>query len=114
MNTNDLDRRPTVEDYINAFLHVAELTGSMDHAGIGTDRWSRNTLANEFKRAGFERTAKGFFGRFDGNHKHVAGFNYYDEWDNLADRMLARGISQADVQKLLGGNFLRVFGQVWK
>jgi len=114
MNTNDLDRRPTVDDYINTFLHVADLTGSMDHAGVGTDRWSRNTLANDFKRVGFERTTKGFFGRFDGNSKHVEGFNYYNEWENLVDHMLARGIGEADVQKLLGGNFLRVFKQVWK
>ena len=81
---------------------------------MGTDRWSRNTLANDFKRVGFERTTRGFFGEYDGNHKHVAGFNYYDEWENLVDRMLARGIAPDDVSKLLGGNFLRVFGQVWK
>ena len=46
--------------------------------------------------------------------RHLAGFNYYDEWENLVDRMLARGIAPDDVSKLLGGNFLRVFGQVWK
>ena len=114
MNQREPGRRPTVDDYIDAFLYVADLTGSMDHAGVGTDRWSRNTLANDFKRVGFERTTRGFFGEYDGNHKHVAGFNYYDEWENLVDRMLARGIAPDDVSKLLGGNFLRVFGQVWK
>lgn len=114
MNTNDLDVRPTVDNYIDAFLHVAEVTGSMDHAGIGTDRWSRDTMANRVKMVGFERTTKGFFGKFDGNSKHVQGFNYYDEWENLVDHMLARGIGEEDVKKLLGGNLLRVYGQVWK
>lgn len=114
MNTNNQDVRPTVDDYINSFIHIAEVTGSMDHAGIGTDRWSRNTMANDIKRVGFERTTKGFFGKFDGNSKHVEGFNYYNEWENLVEHMLARNISEADCKKLLGGNLLRVWKQVWK
>ena len=114
MNTNNQDVRPTVDDYINSFIHIAEVTGSMDHAGIGTDRWSRNTMANDIKRVGFERSTKGFFGKFDGNSKHVEGFNYYNEWENLVEHMLARNISEADCKKLLGGNLLRVWKQVWK
>lgn len=34
MNTNNQDVRPTVDDYINSFIHIAEVTGSMDHAGM--------------------------------------------------------------------------------
>ena len=41
------------------------------------------------------------------------GFNYFDEWDNLVDHMLARGFGQADIEKVLGGNLMRVFRQVW-
>ena len=114
MNSNDLTKRPTVDNYIDAFLHVADITGSMDNVGVGTDRWSRNTLANEFKRVGFERTTKGFFGLFDGDHKHVEGFNYYDEWENFVDRMISKGLSEADIKKILGENFIRIFKQVWK
>jgi len=114
MNTNDINVRPTVENFIDAFIHIADITGSMDYAGIGTDRWSRVTLTNELKRIRFDRITKGFFGGFDGNSKHVEGFNYYNEWENLADRMLSRGISETDAAKILGENFLRVFKQVWK
>lgn len=114
MTTNDLTKRPTVDNYIDAFIHVANITGNMDFAGVGTDRWSRNTMANEFKRVDFERTTKGFFGLFDSNHKHVKGFNYYDEWENFVDRMVCRGLSDSDIKKILGENFIRVYKQVWK
>lgn len=112
--TDAHDKRPTVEDFINAMLHVANITGSMDNIGIGTDRWSRDTMGNSFKKVGFERTTRGFFGGFDSNSKHVEGFNYYDEWENLASRMLARGISEEDIAKVLGGNLLRVYKANWR
>lgn len=114
MTTNDTSKRPTVEHFIDAMVHIADISGSMDHAGVGTDRWSRDTLGNEFQRVGVDRIIKGAFANYDSNSKHVEGFNYYNEWENLVDRMLARGFSEADVTKVLGGNFLRVFKEVWK
>lgn len=106
--------RPTVEDFINAMFYIANIAGNMDNIGIGTDRWSRDTMGNSFKKVGFERTTKGFFGGFDSNSKHVEGFNYYNEWENLAECMLKRGISEADTAKILGGNLLRVYEANWK
>lgn len=112
-NTNDLSKRPTVENFIDAMFHVASIAGNFNNVGIGTDRWSRDTMMNTFKKIGFERTTKGFFGGFDSNSKHVEGFNYYDEWENLAEHMLKRGISEEDTAKILGGNVLRVYKANW-
>lgn len=114
MNIREANSRPTVDNFIDAFFHVADITGSMEHSAIGTDRWSRESFANDLKKIGFERTVKGFFGKFDGNSKHVEGFNYYDEWSNLLDRMLARGISETDAAGIMGTNWLRIYKQVWK
>ena len=91
---------------------MAELVG-VDYIGIGTDRWKRPTLDYLMGRVEFERTCPNWFGKFDGNQKHVKGFNYFDEWDNLVDHMLARGFREEEVQKVLGGNLMRVFRQVW-
>lgn len=111
--TNDYSHRPTVDNFIDVMFYIVNISGNFDNVGIGTDRWSRDTLGNKFKKVGFERTTKGFFGGFDSNSKHVDGFNYYDEWKNLAEHMLIRGINEEDIAKVLGGNFLRVYKNNW-
>ena len=112
MCNEDQSTWPTVDRYIDHIAHVADLVG-IDYIGIGTDRWKRPTLDYLMGRVEFERTCPNWFGKFDGNQKHVQGFNYFDEWDNLVDHMLARGFGQADIEKVLGGNLMRVFRQVW-
>lgn len=112
--TNDYNVRPTVDRFIDAMLYIGNIAGNLDNVGIGTDRWSRDTLGNSFKKVGFERTTKGFFGSFDSNSKHVEGFNYYNEWENLAEHMLKRGISDEETAKILGGNFVRIYKANWQ
>lgn len=112
MCTKTKGSRPTVDDFIDHIEYIINLTGE-DHVGIGTDRWMRPTLGYKLLRVEFERTLPGFFGSFSGEEKHVAGFNYYDEWENLTESLFKRGFSEAQVQKVLGGNFCRVFKQVW-
>jgi len=87
---------------------------SRDPVGVGTDRWMRPTLAYKLVRTEFERTLPGFFGEYSGEEKHVAGFNYYDEWESLVDHLLRRNFSDAQIEKILGGSFCRVFRQVWE
>ena len=41
-------------------------------------------------------------------------FNCYPQVIDFAAALQQRGYSEADVHKILGGNFLRVFEQVWK
>lgn len=106
------NERPTIEDFIDQIEYVANLVG-VDHVGIGTDRFRTSTFYHKLRRVSFERTLPGFYGQFSGNEKHVRGFNTYSEWPNVTARLLARGFSPGDVQKVLGGNFLRVFEQVW-
>lgn len=112
MCNEDQSTWPTVDRYIDHMVHVAELVG-VDHIGIGTDRWKRPTLDYLMGRVEFERTCPNWFGKFSGNQKHVNGFNYFDEWDNLVEHMLQRGFTEEDIQKVLGGNLMRVFRQVW-
>lgn len=112
MCNEDQSTWPTVDRYIDHMVHVAELVG-VDYIGIGTDRWKRPTLDYLMGRVEFERTCPNWFGKFDGNQKHVQGFNYFDEWDSLADHMLARGFCENEIQKVFGGNLMRVFQQVW-
>jgi len=104
--------RPNVDNFIDHIEYVINLVGE-DHVGIGTDRWMRPTLAYKMLRVEFERTLPGFFGTFSGNEKHVEGFNYYNEWENLVMKLGNRGFNSEQIQKIIGGNFLRIFKKVW-
>jgi membrane dipeptidase len=33
---------------------------------------------------------------------------------NLTKELVARGYSEQEISKILGGNFLRIFGRIWK
>jgi len=107
------DDRPTLnEQFIEQIAYVANLVG-VDHVGIGTDRFRTLTFYHKLRRVSFERTLPGFYGKFSGNEKHVKDFNTYSEWPNVTESLINKGFSSEEVKKVLGGNFLRVFEQVW-
>lgn len=112
MNVKDKKTWPTVDNFIDHMVYVMDMCGE-DSVAIGTDRWMRPTLDYFMNRTEFERTLPGFFGGFTGDQKHVKGFNYYDEWESLVESMLKRNITEDQVKKILGGNFMRVFNEVW-
>lgn len=103
---------PSVDDYIDQIQYVVDRVG-IDHAGIGTDNFQYDTHYTRISRSGFERTYPGFFGGYPEDQKHARGFSRWSDWPNLTEALLRRGFDQTGVEKVLGGNFLRVFGQVW-
>lgn len=50
---------------------------------------------------------------FDGFNQTVAGLEDVSALPNLTAGLMARGYSREDIKKILGGNALRVFKQVW-
>lgn len=104
---------PTVDDFIDHIAYVAERAG-IDHAAIGTDNFQYDTHYVRVSRAGFERTFPGFFGGYPEDQKHTKGFSKWSDWPNMTDSLLRRGFSVEDTRKVLGGNFMRVFGEVWR
>jgi membrane dipeptidase len=105
-------KRPSINDFIDQIEYVADKTG-VDHAGIGTDNFHYETHFTRVGRMSFERTFPGFFGGYGNEEKHAEGFSQWSDWPNLTSCLQRRGFSQADTIKVLGGNFLRVFKQVW-
>lgn len=73
----------TVVDHID---HVVKVTGKADHVGLGSD--------------------------FDGIDDTPAGLENAGLLPNITKELVARGYKPADIRKILGGNFLRVFGAV--
>ena len=78
------DERTTLQELVDHIDHVVELIG-VDHVGIGTD--------------------------FDGGGG-VEGCNDVSEMPNITEELLKRGYSEEDIQKIWGGNIMRVFSRV--
>jgi membrane dipeptidase len=75
----------TMEDVVAHIDHVAKLVG-IDHVGIGSD--------------------------FDGIERVPAGLEDVSKMPALTAALLKRGYSKDDVEKILGGNFLRLMREV--
>jgi microsomal dipeptidase-like Zn-dependent dipeptidase len=76
----------TLDETLDHFDHVVKLT-SVDHVGIGSD--------------------------YDGVGDSLpVGLKDVSTYPNLVEGLLARGYSEADVRKILGGNLLRVWREV--
>jgi membrane dipeptidase len=111
---------PTLDDFIEHIDYVANLTGSSDHIAIGTDM-SLGTYAHRPVDPWGEPAMRDIESHY-GKHvtadtrsplRAVNGFCSYPEVLNLIDGLHSRGYTDADIRKLLGENYLRVFEQVW-
>jgi membrane dipeptidase len=78
--------RPTLARVVDHIDHVASLVGP-DHVGLGSD--------------------------FDGIESVPEGLEDATRFPAVTEELLRRGYREDDVRKILGGNFLRVFRQVW-
>ena len=91
LDTDD-DGRAGMDDFIAHVEYVVDLVG-IDHVGISTDAWMD----------GWEQTS---------GHYADSDLAAPDRWVRLTARLRARGWTEVDLAKLLGGNFVRVFEQV--
>jgi membrane dipeptidase len=100
--------------------HAIDVCGE-DHVGIGTDGGIASTERSpEFEQANRklmqETVDEGVFGAGrnpDGLYFFVPDLNAANRFDLLAAKLSARGHSDARIAKILGGNFARVFAEVW-
>ncbi|NTV81082.1 MAG: membrane dipeptidase, partial [Candidatus Aminicenantes bacterium] len=73
----------TVVDHID---HIVKVTGDADHVGLGSD--------------------------FDGLSETASGLENAGLLPNVTKELVRRGYKPEDIRKILGGNFMRVFGAV--
>jgi membrane dipeptidase len=77
--------RPPFSVLIDQIDHIAKIAG-IDHVGLGSD--------------------------FDGIPSSPQGMDSAADLPKITQALMARGYSAEDMNKILGGNFLRVFAQV--
>ena len=107
------------EDLLRHVEHIANVAGE-DHVGIGTDNGVLpTTLDEETKRKLKEwqeqRIKAGIAapGEAVGVYPLVEDYNSVDRYRRFASDLQKRGWSEARLEKLMGGNFLRVYKDVW-
>jgi membrane dipeptidase len=101
----------TVEDFLNHYDHVAKLVGPQ-HLGIGSDidldgYDDMPAEENRRLRAGY-KGSYGFREKID-----IEGVDHPKRVYDLAEGLIRRKYSDADIRGILGGNFRRVLSEIW-
>lgn len=114
-----LDSHPKGEDLLRHVDHVANIAGE-DHIGIGTDNGVLPTILDEetkrkLKEWQEERIKAGIAapGEAVGVYPLVEDYNSVDRYRRFVRDLEKRGWTQARLEKLMGGNFLRVYKDAW-
>jgi len=110
--------RPTLERFINFIDYAVELIGP-DHVGLGIDYYMGMDpiIPIESARARFQDAIS--TGRWDASvyppppHYFPEGIETPRSLSKLTAGLLDRGYRADDVLKIMGGNWLRVFSEVW-
>jgi membrane dipeptidase len=106
------DPENTTLDHVLDHLDYVVNLVSVDHVGIGTDwpmpqtRW----MALAFKR--LVAPTIGFAPGDGPSTEWVHGLKDYRSFGNISAGLVARGYSDADIAKIIGGNWLRVLREV--
>jgi len=114
-----LDSHPKGEDLLRHVEHVANVAGE-DHVGIGTDNGVLPTVLDDatkekLKKWQLDRIKQGIAapGEAVGVYPMVEDYNSVDRYRRFAADLQKRGWSEARLEKLMGGNFLRVYRDAW-
>jgi membrane dipeptidase len=108
----------TLEDYVDAIDDMVERVG-IDHVGIGTD-FTQDQPESFWRYIGSQQGTKypSTFAdpsiRYDQLPMSPKGFETPDKFPNLAAALINRGYKPDDTSKILGGNWLRLFREVWE
>jgi membrane dipeptidase len=111
--------QPMMEDVIRHLDHAVNVCGE-DHVGLGTDgAISAVTLTPEYVKRFHDDIARrrklgiSAPGESEDVYLFIPDLNTPRRFETLAGELLRRGYSEARVSKILGGNFARLFSEVW-
>ncbi|MCB9452330.1 MAG: membrane dipeptidase [Anaerolineaceae bacterium] len=100
----------TIEDYAATIDYMVQMVG-IDHVGLGPDFMEEMPLeVAQTVLSGLPLDVVTFMQ----NIPPVQNFSTIAEMPNVTAALLARGYSEADTRKVLGENWLRLYGEVWR
>jgi membrane dipeptidase len=108
-------RQPALDDYMQHLEHALKLCGE-DHVGIGSDvpffpvdKSDLEDMARQVEK----RKAAGIGAPGEDRPAYIPDLNTPRKLERIADQLLKRGYKSSAVEKVLGANFKRVFGEIW-
>ncbi|MBI3976929.1 MAG: membrane dipeptidase [Chloroflexi bacterium] len=102
----------TLDDYLRHFEYAVNLVG-VDHVAVGTDHTEGHGQAF-FDMLQYGKGTIPYY-QFTGAQAQAypAEISSIAKHANLTAALLKRGYSEEDVRKIMGGNWVRLFGEVW-
>ena len=103
----------TLTDFGDAIEDMVERVG-INHVGVGTD-YTQDQSKEWFDVLMSQQGTKFLPRRLEYPEvpTHPEGLETPDKMSNIAAELTNRGFTESDVSKILGGNWLRLLGQVW-
>jgi membrane dipeptidase len=111
--------QPMADDVIRHIEHALDVAGE-DHVGLGTDGTiSAVQLTEDYKKAFADEIAQrrkagiSAPGETQAVYTFIPDLNAPARFDRLAAMLQKRGKSDRVIEKVLGGNFQRLFAETW-
>jgi membrane dipeptidase len=108
-------RQPLLADYMRHLTHALDVCGE-DHVGIGTDSLFFRVGDEDLKAMAAleeQRRKAGVGAPGENRPPYIPDINTPRKLERVADAMLKQGYAAATVDKVLGLNFRRAFGEIW-
>ena len=108
-------KQPMLDDYLQHLEHALKVCGE-DHIGVGSDVSFfpvGDRDLERMKRDSEKRKADGVAAPGEDRPTYIPDLNTPRKMELIADALLKRGYKSAAVEKILGNNFKRVFGEIW-
>lgn len=105
--------QPTLDQFLDHIRYVVDLVG-IDHVAIGTDIMNTADTAGIWWNANTKRRYPELCGAMDEHMHGIDGFEVWDDFGRVVEGLGHRGFNDQAIEKIIGGNFLRVLRSVLK
>jgi len=110
--------RPTLDEYINHIDYIVNLVG-VDHVGLGLDYFHGQSGVSSDEAAKESYAGLIESGRWRAEayppppYWYPEGIETPRTFQKLTERLVERGYTEDETKKIVGGNWVRVFTEVW-
>ena len=107
------DPDTSIEDYVDHILHAVRV-GGVEHVGVCTDHAVRGLRSWATRENWYEPRLRSFKPSYRVRWPpFIEGLDEPERFLNVAHVLHRRGVTEGDIARILGGNWLRYFGEIF-